>query len=191
MTPRQATAMFLVTIGLCLLITLGAVRSLKATRQEHQQLTRQLQTTIDQGREIHRLRGQSQQVALRERPTEDVLAQVHLVLAEAGLPGQVFRSLSPQTAGAALSSPTSPGSTPLREQVMRLTLQDLTPADVGRYLTEWKRHQPLWKIVGIELIRQRDRAGADANSYDAIIRISSSYLADQPLVQNTPSGGAS
>jgi predicted PurR-regulated permease PerM len=48
MTPRQATAMFLVTIGLCLLITLGAVRSLNTTRQEHQQLTRQLQTTIDQ-----------------------------------------------------------------------------------------------------------------------------------------------
>jgi hypothetical protein len=74
---------------------------------------------------------------------------------------------------------------------MRLTLQDLTPADVGRYLTEWKRHQPLWSIVSIELTHRRDRAGSGANTYDAIIRISSSYLADQPLVQNTPSGGAS
>jgi hypothetical protein len=191
MTPRQATAMFLVTIGLCLLITLGAVRSLNTTRQEHQQLTRQLQTTIDQGREIHRLRGQSQQVALRERPTEDVLAQVHLVLAEAGLPGQVFRSLSPQSTGTSPSSSTPSDGVQLREQVMRLTLQDLTPADVGRYLTEWKRHQPLWSIVSIELTHRRDRAGSGANTYDAIIRISSSYLADQPLVQNTPSGGAS
>ena len=128
----------------------------------------------DSAQRIVDLRGAKQRIAEHKRPEQDVIARVSAALAEAGIAAKHFGGLRPESDAALAGS----GHTPIayRRQSVRVSLNDLSIAQLGAFLFEWSATQRLWTPTRIELTHARSRQGSDR--YDATILITATYLAD-------------
>lgn len=125
----------------------------------------------DAGRIVH-LRARRPTVAWKERPTKDVLALVNAALLEAGIPTSRLQGIgegadAPVTA-AAENAPT------LRRQSLTLSLESLTPPQIGLLLQQWRLAQDQWVIDRLELTHRREAA---PDLYDLRLYVSAVYLA--------------
>ena len=128
----------------------------------------------DSAQRIVELRGTKQRIAEHKRPEQDVIARVSAALAQAGIAAEHFGGLRPES-DAALAG-TGHTGVAYRRQSVRVSLNDLSIAQLGAFLSEWSATQRLWTPTRIELTHARSREGADR--YDATILITATYLAD-------------
>lgn len=170
--PRAAVlGVWVVALGLPLVIStnrLGTARSqLAGTRSSLVRIADSAQRIVD-------LRGVQERIAEHKRPEQDVIARVSAALAQAGIAPEHFGGLRPES-DAAL---TGTGHTGIayRRQSVRVSLNDLSIAQLGAFLSQWSATQRLWTPTRIELTHARSRRGSDR--YDATILITATYLAD-------------
>ena len=141
---------------------------------------REYERAVANARQIMALRVKQQRIARRQKPPKDVIAQVNSVLAEAGLPRDRFRALTPQSDAPVVgSSGTVSGEGDLyRRQTLSLSLQSMTAGELGRFLTQWRDSQAIWTPTQIELShRRRGRGDHEQNSYDVTVVLSALYVA--------------
>jgi hypothetical protein len=120
------------------------------------------------------LRQQKARVELRERPKQDVIAQVNAVLAEAGIGSDRFQGLE-REGDEAVGDITS--ATRTRRQSLRLTLDRLSPTDLGAFLGKWRAAQPAWAVSRIELLHDKKDV-TDANRFTVHLLLASTYIPD-------------
>jgi hypothetical protein len=54
-------------------------------------------------------------------------------------------------------------------------MASVKPAELGRFLSDWKEQQPLWAITRIDLAHER-RRGRNENRYDVTLVLSAIYV---------------
>ncbi len=135
--------------------------------------SQRLAATTGDAQELVRLRVGTQAVSLGPRPSDDTIAEVRRVLTVAGVPSARLRSVQP-TGERALRS----GSQEVqhREQLVRVTLEPVSLAEVGAFLTNWREASPQWAPSSIELA-SRSRGNEAEGRYTATITLSALYAA--------------
>lgn len=175
-----------------LLIALSQRRLQQAQRGRSAAEQALIQTARD-ARSITELRMQSQTIETRQRPAQDVIAQVNAVLAEVGIPSTHMQSLTPEgdsTADPPASSAAT-GGPRLRQQSLRLTMQALSPAQIGSFLTHWQSTQSVWNATRLELMHNNRPPPPDSaagNLYDATMVMTAMYLAESPRPESPDAG---
>ncbi len=149
----------------CMALIFVSAQRFQSVERRAESAERRLTSVRAMASEITQLRARSERVFLGQRPTEDTIAQINATLASAGLPSNAFRSLDPD-ADTALEGG-------YRRQSVRLTLEPLTPAQLGDFLIAWESVATPWIISGIELAH-RPRA-SDA-SYTVRLVLSATYI---------------
>lgn len=140
-------------------------------------------------REILDLRSHQQVIQLRQRPTQDVIAQVNAVLADAGIPANRFRSLTPESESSVSAPPggssaAAGGAPAIKQQSLRLTLENLSLAEIGGFLNQWRMSgsgdEAIWTPTRIELTHTRAAGAASSSTgnYDLALVLTALYLAD-------------
>jgi hypothetical protein len=165
--------LLLIAIGL-----LGAANGVRRLRQERagtQAANALLAATRTKALEVESLRGLQARVATRQRPAQDVIAQVNAILADAGLGTDAFKALVADT-----DAPVDglAGRTGYRHQSLSLSLEDLRPIEVGRFLDELRRRQKVWIPSRLELFHRRTPRLA-ADGYDVQMLLTATYLSDE------------
>lgn len=126
---------------------------------------------------IHTLRSQTQTVADRARPTDDVIAIVHAVLESAGLRADQLADLRNDGDVAVTAQGEGP---PIRRQSIALTLRGLTVGDLGLFLQGWRNRQTTWQTSRIALTALRgSETASNAGRYDVALVISAFYLGEE------------
>lgn len=137
-----------------------------------------LVTTVGKAREVLDLSSRHQRVAAGERPPQDVIAQINRTLAEVGIRSDRLTGLQP-VADSALGGGgiASAASGQYRRQSVSATIDRVQPAEIGRFLAEWRRTQPMWVPTRIELfhVRQQQPGG---NLYSMRLEMTAIYLSD-------------
>jgi len=173
---------------LSLLLLIGGPMAMSAWRQSvaQRQLASALvalNSTIEDGRAIFDLRAQQQRIGNRDRPAQDVIAQLNSVMMDVGIPSNHLKSLTPESD--ALVTQGDPGndrgehgqSGQFKKQSLRVILENLTIDELGALLIQWRQRQQIWTPTRIELTHVRSQTAVN-NRYDATILISATYLAD-------------
>jgi hypothetical protein len=153
-------------------IASGATRLAQA-RNETASTLGLLPETQNQAHEILSLRNQQERVALNERPQQDVIALINSVLAQAGIPADRFKNLERESDESILPG----GGGRYRRQSVNVTLERLTPLEVGTFLQELRR-QKVWVPARIELSHVRDQA-QPALLYNLRLSISATYVSHE------------
>ncbi len=160
-------------------IVLVAPLALSARRMESAQSLlessrSQLRSTTNTAQRVMDLRVRKQQIADRKRPEQDVIARVTSSLARAGVPSDRLAGLRPDS-DSALRIDSDEGT--YRRQAIRFSLTRLSIAELGAFLSDWRRSHPLWTPTQIELLHARNQT--DVDRYDVSILLSTIYLAEQ------------
>ncbi|MBT8207358.1 MAG: hypothetical protein KJO18_03710 [Acidimicrobiia bacterium] len=125
---------------------------------------------------VLQLRAEQTLVLTSEQPGPDVIARVNATLEATGLPSESLQSVAPESAAAAPPTQTPGLANRLhRIRSVRVTLRRMSPADLGRFLAEWRRAQPIWRVTRVQLTRGARRAG-DESGYEVTLLLSAAYL---------------
>lgn len=183
-TRRTFLSLSIVVALSTLMLTLSAARhraasaELASARAALEQTTRDAHSIID-------LRNRSQTVETRQRPAQDVIAQVNAALAEVGIPSSHLRSLTPEaeTSAAQASEAGLSNRQSLLKQSVRLTLAGLTPQQIGAFLVHWRSAQHIWIADRLEIVRDLTRGGSEdedrssaGNRYETTIVMTALYV---------------
>ncbi len=114
------------------------------------------------------LRARPQIVASQRIPETTIVESINRCLQRSGISADQLGSVSP--AGTRDSdirgerSESSPRERLVhRTQGMRVSVTDLTPEEVGKFLAAWSEEEPLWRIVRIALSHAGRGAGTSAS----------------------------
>lgn len=154
--------------ALCVPIVISANR-LSNTRIQHDAALTTQQRIIDESQKIIQLRSKQQRIAEHKRPEQDVIARVNTTLAEAGIPSECFGGLRPESDGALPDSV-------YRRQSVRISLNELSIAQLGAFLGQWSQSQTLWTPTRLEISHTRNKI--DDDRYNVVILITATYLAN-------------
>ena len=184
MTTRQTMLLLSIVAALsALMITLCASRlrtasaEVASARWAMEQTTRDAQSIVD-------LRNRSQTVETRQRPAQDIIAQVNAALAEVGIPSSHLRSLTPEAETSAAQAGESGLSSrlPLLKQSVRVTLAGLSPQQIGAFLVHWRSAQHIWIADRLEIVRDRSSRSEEeerslaGNRYETTIVMTALYV---------------
>jgi hypothetical protein len=123
--------------------------------------------------EILSLRARAERIAPSPRPERDIIARVNSILADLGMPGsRHFGGLAADDR----SEASAPGLSAFRRQTLRLSLRDVSPLQLGRFLAAWRRDEPLLKPVRIEIAHRREDA-SETNRYEVSLALAAIHLA--------------
>ncbi len=189
MTTRWSMIGMLGVMVLCVTVVAVTASRVATTRSQAASTQLALDQVVRDAQEVIDLRGKQQRVELRERPPQDVIAQVNAVLAEVGIPSKAMRSLTPESDSAMVSGNT-PGDAKLKRQSVRLVLENLSIQEIGAFLLKWRSTQSIWTTTRIELAHvqgdgHRSMSESDSGKssggggYDATLIISALYV-DSP-----------
>lgn len=134
--------------------------------------TRLLATTGDV-EETLRLRAAAEQVLTDERPEQDLAARVNAVRDAVAIRRDAFTGQRPIEDGRQVVGTAADGR-PLRRQRVRFTLTALAVPEIGAFLTEWRRTQPMWTLTKVDLTRGSAKMQDDR--YDASIEVAAVYV---------------
>ncbi len=169
---RPSLIIMLAVTGALCVIAVQAHRVNAARQRQGVALTVFEQLQRDASRVVE-LRAKRDVVAWRERPRADVLALVNAALVDAGIPTDRLQGI-----GEGVDSPvaTAQGSElSLRRQSLAVSLERLTPVQVGRFLEQWELVQDQWFAGRLELTHRHDQSKSEL--YDVRLHISAVYLA--------------
>ena len=168
MMNRSAITAGLWLGALCVPIVISASR-LNDARMQHDAALAAQHRVIDEAQQIIRLRSKQQRIAEHKRPEQDVIARVNTTLAEAGIPPERFGGLRPESDSAL-------PNTDYRRQSVRISLDELSIAELGAFLDQWSQAQQLWTPTRLELSHARSKM--DDDRYNIVILITATYLAN-------------
>ena len=102
------------------------------------------------------------------------------MLAQIGIPTQRLKGLSPESDSPISSTSSSIQIPQLRRQSLRLTLESMSVAEIGAFLSAWHESQPMWTPSRIELLHSRGGTTNpnNTNQYDVTVLLSALYVAD-------------
>ena len=184
MTTRQTMLLLSIVAALsALMITLCASR-LRTASAEVASARRALEQTTRDAQSIIELRHRSQTIETRQRPTQDIIAQVNAALAEVGIPSSHLRSLTPEAETSAAQAGESGLSSrlPLLKQSVRVTLAGLSPQQIGAFLVHWRSAQHIWIADRLEIVRDRSSRSEEeerslaGNRYETTIVMTALYV---------------
>ena len=167
MMSRSAMIVGLWLGALCIPIVISVSR-LSDARMQHDAALAAQQRIIDEAQKIIQLSSQQQRIAEHKRPEQDVIARVNTTLAQAGIPSERFGGLRPESDGALPDSV-------YRRQSVRISLDELSIAQLGTFLGQWSQSQQLWTPTRLELSHTRNKI--DDDRYNVVILITATYLA--------------
>jgi len=169
---RPSLIIMLALTGALCVIAMQAHR-VRAARQRHEAAIAAFEDLRRDASKVIELRASRDVVAWRERPKADVLALVNAALVDAGIPADRLQGI-----GEGVDSPvtTAQGSElSLRRQSLAISLERLTPVQIGRFLERWESIQSQWSAGRLELSHRRDQN--EFELYDLRLHISAVYLA--------------
>ncbi len=134
------------------------------------------------GREVIRLREERATASLGEPPQDDLVARLGQIASESGLSRGMVRNVE-RVSDRSIGE--TRGERGFRRRDVRVTLEPVGPADLGRFLEQWRRSQPLWTVSNIDLEARRGRVQTGAPRYIARLQLSAAYAATTP--SGTPS----
>ena len=123
----------------------------QAARRAAQQSKARYERLRDDAAELDRLRA-----ALATRPTTPV-EQVNLVgdlnasLVEAGIPVSSLVNLTPDSDSAVAGAQAGIRAAAYRRQGARVTIEQATLPQVGRFLASWRTSHPRWRIASLQM----------------------------------------
>lgn len=132
--------------------------------------------------EISRLRAQEQRIEASSRPARDLIARVTQALEQARVPSSRFKSLVQESDVALAPGAGESGGSGLRRQALRLTLDDVSVAELGEFLQAWRAAQRVWAVTEIALAHPERGGSANSGSgqqYRATMLITALY-AEEP-----------
>src|SRR5947207_10206738 len=108
-------------------IAMSAWRHSVAQRQLASALVT-LNSTVEDGRAIFDLRAQQQRIGNRDRPAQDVIAQLNTTMTDVGISGSHLKSLTPESDALIVQENPSNDrqSGQFKKQSLRVTLENLT-----------------------------------------------------------------
>jgi hypothetical protein len=168
--PRRTGALLVVAAALLVtgIMLAGAAARAASARRDRDLAAALLEQTAIELAEVRRLRSQRERAALKAQPANDLIARVNATLDATGVPASSFRGQSPEA-----DTPLSGASANMRKQSVRLSFQGWSTAQLGAFLDQWTRNQPLWQAARIDLTHQRDQP--DRPQYDVQITVSALY----------------
>ncbi len=102
----------------------------------------ELATVTEQARELVRLRMQTREDVVPQKPAGGLAGRISAALARAGLIPSMMQSLSPEAE--------SPAGRFIKQRAT-LTLSGLSLPQLGSFLDAWRGSEPDWTISGIDL----------------------------------------
>lgn len=171
-TIRPPVLIGLGCAAMFLVIAIG-LRHLSLARQRYEASIESLRQLQGDAAEVMRLRSQREVVAWRQRPTTDVLAQVNAALIEAGIPTARLQGIGEGVDTPLMTSGDSKAS--LHRQSLTITLESLSPAQIGTFLDRWLAIADQWTAGRLELTHRRDDKQSDL--YDLRLYIGAVYIA--------------
>ena len=156
---------------------LVAVQTKRLADARHQYDSRRadLDRVVEESREIVRLRNEGEKVSLRERPANDVLAQVNAILVESGIPTSRLTEFRPESDMPLPDVARGPNDPLWHRQSIVLHFNELTMTDLGSFLSRFGGTQELWSPTRIEIIQPREPARQKAGQYQVHVVISAIY----------------
>ncbi|MGD6027680.1 hypothetical protein QUV00_22675, partial [Xanthomonas citri pv. citri] len=129
----------LLFISLCGMATAFGMARVRRAESRAEQAVALLETATRDAQEVMSLRASQEVVGVAQRPRDDVYAQISRTLIDAGIPSGVLRDLTPEGDRPIEGALTGSGPS-LRTQSMRISLEPITPAQLGAFLTQWRSH---------------------------------------------------
>lgn len=175
--PPPPIFLTLVAAGCGFLIVVG-VHSLSTARAHAESARQRLVLVTDDTAELARLRRRHALAQSGEPPSEDLLARVRSTLDRSGIPASSLQRLS-RRGDAAVAGAGNSGAFPYRTRTEVLTLTQTRLPELGRFLDEWGRTQPLWTVTAIDLRESRGGTSgreASAGSYTVQMTLSTTYV---------------
>jgi hypothetical protein len=125
----------------------------RAARTDHLAARATFDTLRSEVEELVRLRAALAPAARDGQPTQDVLGRISAAIADAGLSPASLRSVTSE--GEAAIGPMGEASggigTAARRQTLALSLDPITPAELGKFLAAWNARGGAWSPLRIEM----------------------------------------
>lgn len=157
---RLARAWPAVVIAAAIVVCIAAAARLTAARREADAAQRTAETVLAQAKQILQARAAAPG-DLRPSSSQAVYTSV----------AECLRELAISTSALAAVEEVAQRSTPqegIAEQVVRIRLERLHPADLGRFLARWRHDHPEWTVTQIHLTASRTtRQDEHDGRYDA------------------------
>jgi hypothetical protein len=145
MTSRSAALLIVASaLAACVALAFGSVR-LADARHRADGARRRAETLARDASEALLLRASAVTVTTSERPADDIIPCLSAAMAEAGVPRDYLREVSPQ----------GTSSTGTLRHSVRATLEPVMLPDLGRFLDAVRRGQRVWCPSQIELVGQK------------------------------------
>jgi hypothetical protein len=174
-------------VGGILLLLAAIVWSAWRFSSAHDQYAQALnasQATLEQLHRIAALRQALHGVALARQPDADLVDRVQAALARAGLPIAACTGVEPR------ADRDADASGGMHLQTVQISLQRLTPGELGSWLAAWQQIAPAWQVADLQLSHaQAAFAGTaiagtggdlDSNAFDAMVAVEAAYVDSAP-----------
>ncbi|MFG0282915.1 MAG: hypothetical protein ACF8R7_00695 [Phycisphaerales bacterium JB039] len=173
------SARVLLTLAATACATALVVQGLRwraATRAEATAVARLHRIAID-AQQLAALSGQSERVALSERPPQDLIARIRAALTDSGLSAAALDGVQPESSAPVRTAPRSmTGAADYQRQAARAVFRGVTLADLGKFLDRWSRTQSLWTPATITLTH--DGSDDPRGVYRVELTLAATYLDD-------------
>ncbi len=173
MTRMRPFLIIILAVAGALCVMAVQAHRVAAARQRHEAAIATFEQLRRDASKVIELRARRDVVAWRERPKADVLALVNAALVDAGIPTDRLQGI-----GEGVDAPVASaqgGESALRRQSLAISLERLTPAQIGQMLERWHLVQDQWSAGRLELTHRREQGQSDL--YDLRLHISAVYLA--------------
>lgn len=160
MRPRFVLA--LIACVAALAVAFSAVRASRA-RAELDSALVALNTAKSDVQELGSLRSRLGSISPDSNAIQDVLGRVANALGDAGLPASALKSVVPEgdVPLAAPGNASDPRVQP-KLRTVSLTLEPITPGEIGTFLSAWRSRGGAWTATRIELVKSTAATPADA-----------------------------
>lgn len=166
------------TLAMCGLLLIASGRRLVDATTHARTARERLQTVQADLEELARLRALVARAQLGEPPGEDLLARVRAALDRAGVAPDRLQRLS-RRGDSPVGHAGGQASAIYRTRSELLSLDRVTLSQVGRFLEEWRRTEPLWTVSMIDMTESRGR-GAEPGSYTVQLTLTTTYVHTTP-----------
>lgn len=144
----------------------------------------QLRTISEHARELIALREATEIAIDRPRPAQDLLATVNDTLRSIDLSTNRDSRIELDS-DHAIDRGLENDGIEYRQQVVDVRLDRMTVAEIGAFLNQWRRTQPLWTPIELSLLHSQSNTERDGNQdsrherYDLLLTVAAVYIASE------------
>lgn len=149
---RRARSLLLLFAFMAVALLSWRAMALARASADASRAREQLATVAQQAQEVLDLRAKRPTTGMGPKPGDDLTKLITGILKDAGIPSERLRSVSPDTETRLAPDPLWPGVS-RRRQSARVTIEPLTPQDLGVLVLKWRSSQSVWSVSGMELAK--------------------------------------